>query len=1107
MEWEVILDDLVRSGTDRSDRDGQLKALNTLEGIVDELPNTTSPVPRAFYTGSVLSGLAGLFGEELGEVAAGIIIKIPQVDQHLEVVVDVILVGWGDGDGSTPVFHVTKGGAAARRTRITHCTFRVFNGLFPEDCERIFKALTLIVPKLHKHEKMHVWEEAIKFVTHGLMVAAGKDNPLSILKLQPFFELIVPRLADPRPRVQFALIECLAVLNKIYSERTIIPLLADLPRDGRKDLHEMILERFQDSNLPIAGEGGVLIQPVLGMVSAEERINLWLPDPEGGQALVAPPSAGCSSLWSGGGRSTPGHYTRSAGGQTTSSSLSGRVGVAQRTPSGAGSPHAAGMREDEYMELQSIGSLASRGSPMSKSTPGQGDAKRRWDVQPLSREAVSSQSTVEPTLSSAGSLMDTFSSGSDALSLLRIKGRRARSSFHDPSTPSVMSVASSSTVGHHQVHPLPTISPSHRSSPGLPPPAPSVNHTTFAYSTLPDRGADPLSGSQTRGPVGSNVVRLMRRGSGDREQAIPYDAGGAPQQSSRPTTSAQRRVKPQIPSTPEGPHAPTPTLLPQPVAASPPPAAKPVKGVVFNLNLSFKPAPASGPATGSSQHPTSVYRGSQSITRGAPGPGDGGGEAPQDAAGGAAHAVAGGSDRALPRFESRTATSTGGGFSVGYHCQNNGAPGGAQGGGIYSGTGSSSGSGRHNSVHDPSNAVEQANFDFTSLEASRESENPRTQSLRLKRGLGRGLASSNGPSHRPPVAPRGPTAPQDVAHPGATVALKGVDLGVGVGRDNDSQSRDGEPASAGRASKPLVPPSDGADPSGSRKWKGVAEQSASPLDEIDSEDLVPLDTPEHAFGEALAALKANDDWKKTFESLNVVRAVAVHHSKVLTPHMQSATQILIACTDNLRSAISKTAIMAFCDVIESVRRGCDKYLDTIVAQLVRKAADSNHFLVDQAERALNLALTHCGPNRALNAILNAAGHKAVKQRAKATKFLHIACAKMKESVYASKDIARLLQLLNKTISEGNFEIRHWGRQCLAVMYTNELAAGDFERFCGAKAAKLCPKQVAKVMDVTLKASQSYRVDQTSDESSSFGGTFDGTDIGVLGASIGAERAA
>eukprot|EP01064_Diplonema_japonicum_P038716 TRINITY_DN9463_c2_g1_i1.p1 TRINITY_DN9463_c2_g1~~TRINITY_DN9463_c2_g1_i1.p1 ORF type:complete len:778 (+),score=159.17 TRINITY_DN9463_c2_g1_i1:72-2405(+) len=249
------------------------------------------------------------------------------------------------------------------------------------------------------------------------------------------------------------------------------------------------------------------------------------------------------------------------------------------------------------------------------------------------------------------------------------------------------------------------------------------------------------------------------------------------------------------------------------------------------------------------------------------------------------------------------------------------------------------------------------------------------------------------------------------------------------------------------------------------RHKGVMEQNARPVEEVETEDLKPLKSPEKNLSDALQWLVGND-WMKHLEGLNRVRAAAVHHPQVLTLTLQQTLGLLAGSTDNLRSTISKTAVVAIGNILEAAKKNCDQSLDQVISQLIRRTTDNNHFIVEQAERTLMLAIQHCSKNRTLTCLLNTAGHKSDKQRAKAAKFLHCCCQRIGPPVYCTRDICRLLVTLNKFLGEGSFELRHWGRQCLLVLHASA-QEGEFEKVC--MKAGLGGKQVEKILEVIHKA--------------------------------------
>ena len=248
-------------------------------------------------------------------------------------------------------------------------------------------------------------------------------------------------------------------------------------------------------------------------------------------------------------------------------------------------------------------------------------------------------------------------------------------------------------------------------------------------------------------------------------------------------------------------------------------------------------------------------------------------------------------------------------------------------------------------------------------------------------------------------------------------------------------------------------------------YKGLLETNARPAQEVETADLKPVKNPERSLGIALQQIR-DGDWRTHFDALNTIRAVVVHHDSAVAPQLQTVLATLVSSSENLRSAVAKTAVVAVGNVIETLKRCCDPYLESVISQLIKKTHDSNHFLVEQAEKSIQLSIIHCTSSRVLCSLINCAGHKAERQRAKVTKHLHGICIKMGSAVFASRDLGKLLATLSKFLGEGSFEIRHWAKQCLYTISTFSLNDSEFERTC--VKTGLSTKQVDKTLEVIKK---------------------------------------
>lgn len=111
----------------------------------------------------------------------------------------------------------------------------------------------------------------------------------------------------------------------------------------------------------------------------------------------------------------------------------------------------------------------------------------------------------------------------------------------------------------------------------------------------------------------------------------------------------------------------------------------------------------------------------------------------------------------------------------------------------------------------------------------------------------------------------------------------------------------------------------------------------------------------------------HENWEKQFESCNIARAVIVHHSEVLKKHYHEENIIegLIAQSSSLRSAVSKNGLLAFVEIFESLKRLLDGELDNIFPVLLKRAYDTNIFISEPADQALEAMCTHCSAKTVL----------------------------------------------------------------------------------------------------------------------------------------------
>lgn len=72
---------------------------------------------------------------------------------------------------------------------------------------------------------------------------------------------------------------------------------------------------------------------------------------------------------------------------------------------------------------------------------------------------------------------------------------------------------------------------------------------------------------------------------------------------------------------------------------------------------------------------------------------------------------------------------------------------------------------------------------------------------------------------------------------------------------------------------------------------------------------------------------------------------------------------------NLRSGVSRVAVCTLGDLYTHMQKGMDQELEGTVKALLQKAGESNAFIRQDVDAALDCMVQHCTPTRSINALL------------------------------------------------------------------------------------------------------------------------------------------
>ena len=279
MEWGIVPHDTLKRACSWRDPTSQADALSRI-GTMLRTGSSREKLLRnpALSVDITERVVAPLLGGVTVEGALALVVVLAEILDHAlqvcyPVLIPAMVAVWGDA----------RMGTRAAATR----TFHSISKYCHEHGSEIIPAVTpyLEIPRYApchtpgEAAGMHIQEEAVNFFVHIALTVPppALTHPTCV----PFLGLLQKSVLSERPRVQFASVEGFAVLRSVFGA-AVLPFVEGL----RADVRDLLLERFEEGGLPVAGERGLLHRPMLcGLpnngLAPEEKINLWLPSEEG----------------------------------------------------------------------------------------------------------------------------------------------------------------------------------------------------------------------------------------------------------------------------------------------------------------------------------------------------------------------------------------------------------------------------------------------------------------------------------------------------------------------------------------------------------------------------------------------------------------------------------------------------------------------------------------------------------------------------------------------------------------------------------------------------------------------------------------------------------
>uniref|UniRef100_A0A671EC94 TOG array regulator of axonemal microtubules protein 1 n=1 Tax=Rhinolophus ferrumequinum TaxID=59479 RepID=A0A671EC94_RHIFE len=205
---------------------------------------------------------------------------------------------------------------------------------------------------------------------------------------------------------------------------------------------------------------------------------------------------------------------------------------------------------------------------------------------------------------------------------------------------------------------------------------------------------------------------------------------------------------------------------------------------------------------------------------------------------------------------------------------------------------------------------------------------------------------------------------------------------------------------------------------------------------MESSELRPFSKPDIALTEALKLL-ADEDWEKKIEGLNFIRCLAAFHPEILNTKLHETNFAVVEEVKNLRSGVSRAAVVCLSDLFTYLKKSMDQELDTTVKVLLHKAGESNTFIREDVDKALRAMVNNVTPARAVVSLINGGqSHLHIAVRRCTAQHLSDVVEFMEPEriLSGAKDLAdRILPAAAKFTQDSSQETRYYGRKMLFLM--------------------------------------------------------------------------
>lgn len=162
------------------------------------------------------------------------------------------------------------------------------------------------------------------------------------------------------------------------------------------------------------------------------------------------------------------------------------------------------------------------------------------------------------------------------------------------------------------------------------------------------------------------------------------------------------------------------------------------------------------------------------------------------------------------------------------------------------------------------------------------------------------------------------------------------------------------------------------------------------------------------------------------------------------PLPKEAVKLIVKQTESLRSQISKNACMTLQVIYSELpTKDLDSNVDMVMQALLKKSTDTNHFVSEQAEKALMMVCHASTESKVLNCIQSSEG-KGPNFRHKVALSYCFLIEKLGPRVRTYKDSQRIVKAVVGMLGEGAAEVRNQAKIAIAQIKSNIQNGREFD---------------------------------------------------------------